>query len=60
MMKSVCEHNSSYGLTSLETRMGCGFGACMGCAVEMKSGMKRICKEGPVFKKEEILWENLR
>ena len=60
MMKSVCEHNSSYGLASLETRMGCGFGACMGCAVEMKSGMKRICKEGPVFNKEEILWENLR
>lgn len=60
MMQAVCANNPSYGLVSLETRMGCGFGACMGCSVEMKSGMKRICKEGPVFEKEEVLWENLK
>ena len=60
MMKRVCEINKSFGLASLEARMGCGFGACMGCSVEMRSGMKRICKEGPVFEKEEIIWENLK
>lgn len=60
MMENVCKNNSSFGLVSLETRMGCGFGACMGCSVKLKSGMKRICKEGPVFEKEEILWENLK
>ena len=60
MMENVCLHNTSKGLVSLETRMGCGFGACMGCSVELKSGMKRICKEGPVFESEEIIWENLK
>lgn len=60
MMEKVCEENDAFGLVSLETRMGCGFGACMGCSIELKSGMKRICKEGPVFKKEEIIWENLK
>lgn len=59
MMKKLCEENTQSGLVSLETRMGCGFGACMGCSFKTKEGMKRICKEGPVFKKEEILWENL-
>ena len=48
------------GCVSLEARMGCGFGACMGCSVKMNSGMKRICKEGPVFEKEEVIWENLK
>jgi dihydroorotate dehydrogenase electron transfer subunit len=37
--------------------MGCGFGACMGCTMETKNGYKRVCKEGPVFKKEELRWE---
>ena len=60
MMQALCNANESYGLVSLESRMGCGFGACMGCSVEMKSGMKRICKEGPVFEKEEVIWENLK
>ena len=36
--------------------MGCGFGACMGCSIQTKYGTKRICKEGPVLRKEEILW----
>ena len=45
------------GEFSLEERMGCGFGACMGCSVMTLSGPKRICREGPVLRKEEILWE---
>ena len=39
-----------------EERMGCGFGACMGCSTKTKNGNKRICKEGPVLSTEEILW----
>ena len=44
------------GEFSFEQRMGCGFGACMGCTCETKVGLKRICKDGPVMKREEILW----
>ena len=44
------------GEISLEERMGCGFGICMGCSIQTASGPKRVCKEGPVFKKKEILW----
>ena len=46
------------GQFSLEARMGCGFGACMGCSIETTNGPKRVCKEGPVFSKEEIIWED--
>ena len=44
------------GLMSFEERMGCGFGACMGCSIQTKNGNKRVCKDGPVLEKEEILW----
>lgn len=44
------------GSLSLEARMGCGFGACMGCSCKTKYGNKRICKDGPVLQKEEIIW----
>jgi dihydroorotate dehydrogenase electron transfer subunit len=44
------------GSFSFEARMGCGFGACMGCSCKTITGSKRICKEGPVLQKEEILW----
>ena len=44
------------GEYSLEERMACGFGACLGCSVPMRGGMKRVCKDGPVFKRSEILW----
>lgn len=44
------------GQVSMEARMGCGFGACMGCSIETKYGSKRVCKEGPVFDKEDIVW----
>lgn len=47
------------GCFSLEARMGCGFGTCMGCSTNFKDGRKRICKDGPIFKKDEIIWENL-
>ena len=44
------------GQFSLEERMGCGFGACMGCSIQTKHGARRVCKEGPVFEKEELIW----
>lgn len=56
MLKAVYELAKGNGEFSLEARMGCGFGACMGCTMKTKSGNKRICKEGPVFRKEELLW----
>lgn len=45
------------GSVSLEERMGCGFGACMGCSIITKNGVKRVCKEGPVFAAEEVIWQ---
>ena len=56
MMRAVCEKAGSLGEYSLEERMGCGFGACMGCAVKTAGGMRRVCKDGPVFAGKEILW----
>ena len=57
MLKAVYRATSTSGQMSFEERMGCGFGACMGCSCKTITGYKRICKEGPVMKKEEILWE---
>ena len=57
MLKAVYKATSTSGQLSFEERMGCGFGACMGCSCKTLTGYKRICKEGPVMKKEEILWE---
>ena len=57
MLKAVYRATATSGQMSFEERMGCGFGACMGCSCKTLSGYKRICKEGPVMKKEEILWE---
>ncbi|MGI6527962.1 MAG: dihydroorotate dehydrogenase electron transfer subunit [Caldicoprobacterales bacterium] len=56
MLKAVYEKAVSGGQYSFEERMGCGFGACMGCACQTKYGSKRICREGPVLEKEEIVW----
>ena len=58
MLKAVYKASSTSGQMSFEKRMGCGFGACMGCSCKTITGYKRICKEGPVMKKEEILWED--
>ena len=57
MLKAVYKATATSGQMSFEERMGCGFGACMGCSCKTLTGYKRICKEGPVMKKEEILWE---
>ncbi len=56
MLKAVYRATGTSGQLSFEERMGCGFGACMGCSCKTLTGYKRICKEGPVMKKEEILW----
>ena len=57
MLRAVCElPNVSGGQFSFESRMACGFGACVGCSIPMKNGPKRVCKDGPVFRKEDILW----
>jgi len=58
MLKAVCRAAGTSGQMSFERRMGCGFGACMGCSCKTLTGYKRICKEGPVMRKEEILWED--
>ena len=58
MLKAVYKATATSGQFSFEERMGCGFGACMGCSCKTITGYKRICKEGPVLTKEEILWEN--
>lgn len=57
MLKAVYRAAKTSGQMSFEERMGCGFGACMGCSCKTLTGYKRICKDGPVMKKEEILWE---
>ena len=57
MLKAVYRATTTSGQMSFEERMGCGFGACMGCSCKTLTGNKRICKDGPVMRKEEILWE---
>ena len=57
MLKAVYSAAATSGQFSFEERMGCGFGACMGCSCKTVTGYKRICKDGPVLEKEEILWE---
>lgn len=56
MLRALCARTEKPGFLSLEARMGCGFGACVGCTIETRSGAKRVCREGPVFAKEELLW----
>lgn len=58
MLKAVYNTADTDGQYSFEERMGCGFGACMGCSTKTKNGYKRVCKDGPIFDKEEILWED--
>lgn len=57
MLKAVHAKSVTSGQMSFEERMGCGFGACMGCSCKTLTGYKRICKDGPVMRKEEITWE---
>lgn len=56
MMKAVCDKLQVPGQASLEERMGCGCGICYGCTCHTKGGAKRICADGPVFDKEDIIW----
>lgn len=57
MLKAVCAlPQLTGGQFSFEARMACGFGACVGCTIGTKNGLRRVCKDGPVFRKEEILW----
>ena len=58
MFRAIEAIAKTSGQYSFEERMGCGFGACMGCSMMMADGSyKRVCKEGPVFRREEILWK---
>lgn len=56
MLRAIDGKAASSGQFSFEERMGCGFGACMGCTCKTKYGNKRICREGPVLEREEIIW----
>ena len=56
MLKAIYDKSETSGQFSFEERMGCGFGACMGCTCKTKYGNKRICRDGPVLEKEEIIW----
>ena len=56
MLRALSQATACDGQLSFEERMGCGFGACMGCSCKTLTGSKRICKEGPVLMKNEILW----
>ncbi|MBE7033848.1 MAG: dihydroorotate dehydrogenase electron transfer subunit [Ruminococcaceae bacterium] len=58
MLKALYDNTTTSGQLSFEARMGCGFGACMGCTCETLYGNKRICKDGPVLVKEEVKWAN--
>lgn len=58
MLKALTKYDADSQL-SLEERMGCGFGACMGCSIQTKNGYKRVCKDGPIFDKEELLWDTI-
>ena len=57
MLRAIYKASVTSGQCSFEERMGCGFGACMGCSCKTLYGNKRICKDGPVLEKEEIIWE---
>ena len=57
MLKAICNLSQiTGGQFSFEARMACGFGACMGCTIPTRNGPRRVCKDGPVFRKEEIVW----
>ena len=56
MLKAIMNATDKPAQLSFEERMGCGFGACMGCTVKVKGGYKRICKDGPILDREEVIW----
>lgn len=56
MLRALLDTMTSSGQLSFEERMGCGFGVCMGCSKETKHGSRCVCKDGPVFQKEDLIW----
>ncbi len=58
MLRAVAGRSAAGAQLSFDVRMGCGFGACMGCTKQTVNGPRRVCKDGPVFRKEEILWDD--
>ncbi len=58
MLKAVCGAIDAPGEVSLEERMGCGFGICYGCSCHTVNGPRRVCADGPVFKKEDLIWQS--
>ncbi len=54
-MLELCRREQGPAQVAFDVRMGCGFGACMGCSLQTSSGMKRVCKDGPVFRREELV-----
>jgi dihydroorotate dehydrogenase electron transfer subunit len=58
MIKAILRTVGTNGQISMEERMGCGVGICMGCSIKTKEGFKRVCKEGPVFDAGELKIEN--
>ena len=57
MLKAISKSND-FGELSLEARMGCGFGACMGCSIKTTNGPQRVCKEGPIFPAKEVIFDD--
>ena len=57
MFKAIMNASDKPAQLSFEERMGCGFGACMGCTIKVKGGYKRVCKDGPVLDRDEVLWD---
>ena len=58
VMTQLARREKTAGQVAFDVRMGCGFGACMGCAKKTRDGMKRVCKDGPVFDREALVWED--
>ena len=57
MLRAAAEKSPAGAQLSFDVRMGCGFGACMGCTMQTVNGPRRVCRDGPIFRKEEILWD---
>lgn len=58
LMRALCARELVPGQVAFDLRLGCGFGLCMGCSVPTVSGLRKFCKDGPVFRKEELCWED--
>jgi dihydroorotate dehydrogenase electron transfer subunit len=59
VVAQMSELKGKFVQISLEVRMGCGLGVCYGCTVKTKRGLKQVCKDGPVFELDDVLWDEL-